>query len=41
MENVPALAVVSITPIVRIEGWTYVAVSMSDVDDSASMLCLR
>jgi uridylate kinase len=31
VENVPALAAVSITPIVRVEGWTYVAVSMSDV----------
>src|ERR1700685_4561910 len=30
-ENVPSLAAVSITPILRVEGWTYVAVLRSDV----------
>jgi hypothetical protein len=30
-ENVPALAAVSITPILRVAGWTYVAVLRSDV----------
>jgi hypothetical protein len=31
VENVPPLVAVSITPILRVEGWTYVAVLRSDV----------